>query len=139
MGNWSQPSKRLMNSFGVEIVEIPFQEMVQVLDAAGIDFNWAEEDNLTPEVSWHKWSESSSVERGEIAGRILASHADDIRSLVISAIEPEEIAIENVDQIELLLKTTKNEYHLRKFKSVRETIAYLLGLTADVDNIRGRL
>ena len=139
MGNWSEPSRKLMNSFGVEIVTIPFVEMVQVLADVGIDFNWAEDDNQTPKLSWQKWAELSNAQHTDIARQILANHADKIRALIISGIESEATPIENVDRIELLLKTTQDEYHLKKFKSVRETIAYLLDLTADIDNIKGKL
>jgi hypothetical protein len=139
MGNWSEPSKRLMNSFGVEVVEIPFAAMVQVLGDAGIEFDWSEKDNLTPKRSWTKWAKLSSERKGAIAREILTGHAERIRSLIISAIESEEIQLENVDRVELLLKTSQNEYHLKKFSNVRDTIGYLLHLTTDLDNIKGKL
>ncbi len=139
MGNWSEPSKRLMKSFGVETVEIPFQEMIAILGESSIEFDWDEKDNRTPKRSWGKWSHLSSQTKAEIARKILANHADKIRSLVVSAIESAEILIENVEQVELLLKTSQEQYHLRKFRSIREALTFLLGLTTDVDNVRGRL
>lgn len=139
MGNCSDPSKRLMNSFGVEIVEIPFSEMVAVLARAGIRFDWDEKDSRTPRTSWRKWAALSTDRKRHIAQSILAGHADMIRSLVISAIESEAAPAANVDRIELLLKTSDDEYHLKKFASVNETMQYLLGLTRDVENIKGKL
>lgn len=31
-GRWSSPSKALARSFGIEILEVPFQKMVEILD-----------------------------------------------------------------------------------------------------------
>lgn len=37
MGNWSAPSRKLMEAFGVEVIEIPFKQMVEVLQRYGIN------------------------------------------------------------------------------------------------------
>lgn len=139
MGNWSAPSKKLMNSFGVEIVEIPFDEMVNVLDRHGIEFKWDETDNETPKRSWDQWSTLTPNLKQDIAREILSGHTQEIESLVTSAIERDETEIVNVDSIELLLKTSEDEYHLKKFTSINATIQYLLGLTTDIENVKGKL
>ena len=139
MGNWSEPSKKLMQSFGVEIVEIPFLEMVTVLAHQGIEFDWDEKDNLTPQRSWDKWIQLSDSEKEALARAILVNHAEKIRDLIIGAIEGEQAPMANVEQIELLLKTSEQEYHLKKFSSVSATMQYLLGLTTDIENVKGKL
>lgn len=44
-----------------------------------------------------------------------------------------------VERIELLLKTSEDEYHLKKFTSVNATMQYLFGLTTDIENVKGNL
>lgn len=139
MGNWSEPSRKLMQSFGVEIVDIPFSEMVTILGARGIEFDWAEDDNETPRRAWEKWSQLAEEERRTIAQEILSPHAEQIRSLILTAIESQAAPIANVERLELLIKTSQDEYHLKKFSSVNAAIQYLLGLTADLENVQGRL
>lgn len=139
MGNWSGPSIKLMNSFGVETILIPFKHMVEVLAEYGIDFDWDEKDNRTPEKSWGKWSSLKKSEKTDIAKKIITSHASEIRRLVVEALESQDRPIENVEEVELLLKTSQEKYHLKKYKSVRDTLSFLLSLTTDVDNVKGKL
>lgn len=139
MGNWSAPSKKLMNSFGVEIIEIPFAQMVAVLGRRGIEFDWDEKDDETPRMAWNKWVKLDSAVRQEIASEILVGHVEKIRTQIVSAIESDETDIANVESIELLLKTSEDEYHLKKFTSINATMQYLLGLTTDIENVKGKL
>jgi len=44
-GNWSQPSKLMMESFGIELIEIPFGKMVEVMRQYNIAFDWQEKDS----------------------------------------------------------------------------------------------
>jgi hypothetical protein len=46
-GRWSAPSKGLIRSFGVEILEVPFDKIAGVLAGRGIDFDWQESDRAT--------------------------------------------------------------------------------------------
>lgn len=139
MGNWSAPSKKLMHSFGVDIIEIPFTEMVDILSKYGIEFDWDEKDNTIPRRAASKWSKLSEIQKQEIGREILAHHADKIRTLVVNAIESDQSPVANVERIELLLKTSEEEYHLKKFSSVNATMQYLIGLTTDMENVKGKL
>jgi hypothetical protein len=140
IGQWSEPSRKLMNSFGVELVVIPFEHMVKTLVDYDVEFDWAEDDNKTPRQGWFAWSRLSDDQHREIARRIVApQQAAEIKRLILEAIQTEESVIKNVDKIELLLKTSQGEYFVKRFGNVREAIAYLLQLTQDVDNVRGLL
>ncbi len=139
MGQWSEPSKKLMNSFGVELVEIPFAHMVKTLDGYGVKFDWAEDDNTTPKRGWSAWSKLSDDKQKEIARKIIAPRATQIQRLLLEAIRTEETTVKNVERIELLLKTSQDEYFVKKFSNVRDTIAYLLQLTKDIDDVKGLL
>src|SRR5581483_2833796 len=119
-------------------VEIPFAEMVRVLGENGIEFDWDEKDNETPRRAWNTWAGLPRQIQSEIAQNILAKHSEEVRALVIGAIESEEAPVANVERIELLLKTSEQEYHLKKFTSVKDTLHYLTDFTTDVDNVKGR-
>jgi hypothetical protein len=49
LGNWSQPSKLMMESFGIDLIEIPFNKLVEVLRKYQIAFDWHEKDSETPQ------------------------------------------------------------------------------------------
>lgn len=39
-GRWSAPSIQMIKSFGVEVHELPFEQMVRTLSSRGVDFEW---------------------------------------------------------------------------------------------------
>src|SRR3990172_6666856 len=43
-GNWSLPSKKFMQSFGIKLYRIPFDTICNALDDYGIMFDWPEKD-----------------------------------------------------------------------------------------------
>ncbi|MCI0475396.1 MAG: hypothetical protein L0Y55_04060, partial [Anaerolineales bacterium] len=61
------------------------------------------------------------------------------RTLILDAIEAEDIPVKNIEKVELLLQTAQGEYFVRKFKSAREAAIYLLGLTRDAENVQDLL
>jgi len=139
MGQWSEPSKKLMNSFGVELVVIPFSHLVKVLGEYGIEFDWPEDDNKIAKRSWAKWEKLADVTKREIAQKILEPQAKAIRKLVLDAIQAEDVPVKNIEKVECLLQTAQGEYFVKKFKSAKDAAIYLLGLTRDADNVQGLL
>lgn len=139
LGQWSEPSRKLMDSFGVELVVIPFSHLVQVLGGFGVEFDWQEDDNKIPKRSWAKWEKLTDVTKSEIAQKILEPQAPQIRKLVLDAIRAEDVPVKNIEKVELLLQTAQGEYFVRKFKSSRDAAIYLLGLTRDTENVQGLL
>lgn len=120
MGQWSEPSRKLMNSFGVELVVIPFSHMVRILGENGIEFDWPEDDARIPRQSWSKWKKLSDAIRSEIARKILEPQAIQIRKLILDAIQAENVPVKNIEKVELLLQTAQGEYFVKKFKSARD-------------------
>ena len=41
-GRWSAPSRDLIRSFGVEVIEVPFEDMATTLGRHGVEFDWPE-------------------------------------------------------------------------------------------------
>ncbi len=69
-GRWSKPSKALIKSFGIEIIEAPFQAMVETLQKWDIDFAWAESDRASASKAWEKYSALSLKDRNDIASEL---------------------------------------------------------------------
>lgn len=56
MGSWSRPSKRLLRSFEVELFEVSFDDICNVLAQYGIEYRWAEKDRAQAAESWRKFA-----------------------------------------------------------------------------------
>jgi len=135
IGDWTQPSKRLMNSFGVEIIEIPFKHLSTILAGHNIEFDWEENDSNVPAVSLATFMELTPEQKREIAKECVALIADKLKETVKKAVLSSEIVIRSVSQIELLLKTNQEEFVLKKFKSLTEAITYMVSLTTQKDDV----
>ena len=139
MGQCSEPSRKLMNSFGVELVIIPFSHMVKVLEEFAIEFDWPEDSNAIPKRAWEKWEKLPVATRTEIAEKILKPQVPEIQKLILDAIRQEDVPVKNIEKVELLLQTAQGEYFVRKFTSARDAAIYLLGLTRDAENVQDLL
>jgi hypothetical protein len=138
IGDWTAPSKRLMHSFGIDIIEIPFNTLCDILLKHGIVFRWAEKDSETPKNSLTQYWNLSPETKKQIATECLFSVEDQLKDLVRKAITSEEVIPRSVSKIELLLKTNQDEYVLKKFTDLTEAIMYMVSLTnqkPDVGNI----
>jgi hypothetical protein len=138
IGDWTEPSKRLMRSFGVDIIEIPFSHLSDILAKHGVIFRWKENDSDTPAWSLKKFAALSNDEKQQIAIECMGLKANDLVEMVRKAILSTEIVIRNVSKVELLLKTNQDEFVLKKFDDLPEAITYMVSLTGqkkDIGNI----
>lgn len=135
IGDWTAPSKRLMESFGVDIIEIPFQILRDILGRYGVEFHWEEGDVDTPEASLRIFRELSEDQRKSIARECVGHVSDDLIRVVRGAVLSGDIKVRNIKQIELLLKTDQEEFVLKKFTGIPEAITYLATLTAQRDDV----
>jgi hypothetical protein len=138
IGDWTAPSKKLMRSFGIEIIEIPFDRLATVLLKHGVNFRWAEKDTMIPTSSLITFRALSNEMKEEIAVECMALARKPLKKLVRKAITSKEVVPRNVDQIELLLKTNRDEFVLKKFLDLTKAISYMVSLTgqkSDVGNI----
>ncbi|MBX2895808.1 MAG: hypothetical protein KF763_10230 [Cyclobacteriaceae bacterium] len=130
-----------MKSFGVECIEIPFQNLSSILKKYGVNFEWDEKDRITPEKSLKAFRSLSETKKKNIAKECLTPFSGQLVDKIKTAVAASEILPRNVQQIELLVKTDKDEYVLKKFLNVTEVIHYLLSLTdqkKDVGRIIGK-
>jgi hypothetical protein len=138
-GNWSVPSKKFMESFGIELYEIPFNYICNVLNEYNIDFNWPEKDRSIPDISWKIFSKLTETQINNIKAKLLNPIRKDLKDSIELTLKSGEDWIKRVTETELLLKTDRNEYHTYSFSSTKETIRFLVDLQIDDPNLLGKL
>ena len=135
-GRWSAPSKSLIRSFGVEILEVPFQEIVEALVSYGIVFDWPEKDRVTPRQAWEAYDALAEPERQAIASDITANILNSLKSDIIQVLEADINQLPHrISEVEILLKTDQDEMLLLRFETVAEGLAAMARFVADRPDI----
>jgi len=118
-GRWSKPSVALIESFGVEVFEVPFSIFVTALGKEGIDFDWAEKDRPAASKAWGLFCELTSAQKLQIVDEITSGLMPLLRKEVLQVLDTDVSTIpQRVTQVEILLKTDRNEMLLSTFSSV---------------------
>jgi hypothetical protein len=138
-GNWSAPSKAFMKSFGIELYEVPFDKMCGVLSQYGIDFNWKEKDTRRPKKAWKVFNTLTSKQKREIGEKLVRPIRDELIQSVRLTLSGGEDWAKRLNELEVLLKTDRNEYFTYSFKSVRDLMQFLVNLQVDAPDLRGKL
>ena len=135
-GRWSDPSKALMRSFGVEILEVPFDGMVSILEEYGINFAWAEKDRETPRAAWEHFAGLENDTRVAIASHLTAGVIDRLRSAVTQVLDADIATLPTrISEVEVLLKTDRDEMVLLTFDSVASSLQAMARLVSDRPDI----
>jgi hypothetical protein len=137
-GNWSRSSKAMMNSFDVNLFEIGFPKIVQVLSTYGIDFNWGEKERDKAIDAWNQWQRLQDSDYARIAQILLEDIEPEIRQR-LDTISSSTIS-RQIHQIELSIETTLGETRLYTFTSINDAIEFLENFEADsmLDTADGR-
>lgn len=138
-GNWSSPSKQFMQSFGIELYEIPFPFMCDVLIRKGIEFDWDEKDSQTPRASWEKFQELPDPDKQAIGENLVRPIRDNLTESIRLALDMGEDWVKRLSELEILLKTERNEYFTYSFPSAKDAMQFLLNLQIDAPDLRGKL
>jgi len=135
-GRWSQPSKALIRSFGVEILEVPFQKLVESLSEWGINFNWAESDREGARVAWEKFESLNDEDRTQIALDLTEDILEKLCNDVSQVLDTDISALpRHVSQVEVLLKTDQDETLLLTFDNVADALQGMTRLVSDRPDI----
>ena len=137
-GRWSNPSKALIGSFGIEIVEVPFDRMAGVLRAYGVEFDWPETGGeAVARQSLEAFSNLDQNDRDEIGAKIVSGVSEDLKNHVVQVLDTDVSTIATrVSEVEILLKTNQGEMILSSFSSVPDAMKALTDLIADSPDIR---
>jgi len=138
-GNWSVPAKEFMQSFGIEFYEIPFAHTCAVLRTHGVEFDWPEKDSLTPLESWKSFQLLSPETKEAVGRELLEPIRDRLAMGVETTLSLGEDIAKNLQEVEILLKTNRNEYFTYSFASAGDAISFLAKLQVDAPDLRGKL
>ena len=140
-GRWSQPSKALIHSFGVEVLEVDFTHMVNVLGAHGIEFDWPERDGgVIARPGLTRFRSLSGLERSQIGDELIAGVIGDLRNAIVQVLEADMKSLPSrVSHVEVLLKTDRGEMMLRTYDSISDSIRGMVDLVADLGDISALL
>ncbi|MXZ06976.1 MAG: hypothetical protein F4Y75_05650 [Acidimicrobiia bacterium] len=141
-GNWSKTSLDLIDSFGIEVITQEFSTMVEILGEYGIEFDWAEKDRTTPANSLAAFNRLRRGDKVSLAHSLTDGIMPKLTSSVLDVIEGTSESVRSrVTQVEVLLKTDRQEMLLLKYGSVADTISGLVDFMddrSDVSDLLGK-
>lgn len=134
MGNWSKPSKRLLQSFEVELFEIPFDDICRALKQRGIDYYWAERDREKAMEGWHRFNGLSEYERGQIAKELISTVKDGLQNSLQLALD--ESVPRKLGSVTLVIRSNYGETYRHTFHDLAQTIDFMRSFDeeSDMDN-----
>jgi hypothetical protein len=123
MGSWSKPSKRLLHSFEVELFEIPFDDICEVLAKHGIEYRWAEKDRQQAMRSWIKFNRLSDRERTRIAKELIAGIENGLRHALQEALD--ESLPRKVQSVIVVIRSNRGETRSFTFRDLKTAIDFM--------------
>ncbi len=140
-GSWSLTSKALVRSFGVELLEVPFEHLVSVLGEHGIQFDWPENaGEAIAKESLERFRQLSDDITLEIGRKMVAHIAEPLRHQVVQVLDTDVESLgSRVSQVEILLKTDQGEMLVSSFPQVTAAMHALMELVSDRPNVQSFL
>lgn len=132
-GRWSKPSKALMSSFGVQLFEVTFETIVQILYKYGVAFDWPEKGaGDWPREAWNSFSQLNESDRMRISKELVSDIRDDLIDAVSYVLDTDISTLpRRISSVEVLMKTEQDEIVLKTFDSVAAAIQDLTGYITD--------
>ena len=140
-GRWSNPSKELVRSFGVELLEVPFNTMAEAVRNHGIEMDWPEQagDEIAAE-SLTKLQDLAVDAQLVIGFEMVASVREQLNQQIAAVLDTDIESIgSRVNEVEVLLKTDQGEMVLSSFPQVTDAMKALTELVSDKPDIRSFL
>lgn len=123
MGSWSKPSKRLLQSFEVDLFEVAFDEICNVLEEFGINYRWAEKDRVQAETSWRKFNALSTAQRRRIGQKLIAGIHDALRASLQSALD--ESVPRKIKLVKVVIRSNRGETNSFVFDDLKAAVTFL--------------
>ncbi len=123
MGSWSQPSKRLLRSFEVELFEVSFDDICNILARHGIEYRWAEKDRAQAAESWQRFTRLSANERDQIAKELIAGIENDLRHSLGVALD--ESLPRRVHSVTIVVRSNRGETYSYTFPNLGQALTFL--------------
>lgn len=135
-GNWSKPSKALLKTFGVEVHEVPFSRIVEVLKRYKVDFNWDEKDRETAKHAWENFKSLDKSIIPKLSRELTKGIVRAIKKSIEHTITADPNKPKEISEVEVLIKTSHDEYFTATFPAVHKALRYLLELQTDKRDVR---
>lgn len=138
---WSDSSIALIESFGVEVQEVAFTHMVNVLGRHGVEFDWPERDGgVTARRGLEALRGLSGDEKRQIGAELVAGVIGNVNAAVVQVLNADVQTLgSRVSQVEILLKTDQDEMMLRRYDSIVDSLRGMTELVADLGDVRSLL
>lgn len=128
-GSWSQPSKKLMESFDISLYEVSFEHIRQVLASYQVDIEWDEKDRKKVLQALHRWQTLSQAQYSEIAFQFLRGIAEPLRESLLGTLKPD--APREVSGVRVVIETNWGESSVYTFGSLSEALDFLNSFDQD--------
>ncbi len=138
-GRWSVPSKAFLESFGIELHHIDFALMCSIMADYGVPFDWPEHNQKIPDKAWSKFQALTAGRKKAIGRKLVDPIRDALASSIRTTLEGGEDWPQHLNEVELLLKTDRNEYFTQSFTQAKDAIEFLLSLHEEAQDLRGKL
>lgn len=135
-GEWSRPSKALLKTFGVEVHEVAFSKIVDVLKQYKINFNWGEKDRETAKRAWATFTALDKREINSLSNELTKDVIPAIKKSIERTITADLSRPKEIAEVEVLIKTSHDEYFAATFPAVNQAIKYLIELQTDKADVR---
>ncbi|MDW8104455.1 MAG: hypothetical protein RMK92_05535 [Armatimonadota bacterium] len=123
MGSWSKPSKQLLSSFDVRLVEITFEDICAELRQHGIEFTWHEKDREKAQLAWERFNLLFPEQRRQIAKSLIGRIRTTLEQTVEAALD--ESTPRMLRSVTLLLHTNRGEKIIREFDTLKAALEYM--------------
>ncbi len=134
MGSWSHPSKRLLQSFGIDLFEIPFEVICDVLEDYQINLNWGEKQRDIALQSCERYFQLPLDDQAQIGKRLIATVAGSLRETIESTLE--QGIPKRIRTIKVLIQNNLGETYTYSFVNLSQALVFLQSYEAsrDMDN-----
>lgn len=123
MGSWSRPSKRVLRSFEVELFEVTFEEICNVLRKYEIEYNWAEKDQRQARESWGKFGQLPDRTRRQIARQLLSGIEAGLRQSLQATLD--DSRPRKVSRIVVVVRTSYGETFTYNFDTLKQALKFI--------------
>lgn len=136
-GRWSSPSKALMSSFGVQLFEVSFEKIVEILYKYNVAFDWPEKGaGDWPREAWNSFSRLNESDRIRISVELVSDIQNELIDAVAYVLDTDISTLpRRISSVEVLMKTEQDEIVLKTFGSVASAIQDLTGYITDRPDI----
>lgn len=122
-GSWSGSSIAMMKSNDINIFQIPFSHIVDLLRARQIDFAWGEKEKEKAYQAWNSYNQLSPIEQQQIGEEMIAIIRDPLVLLVEKILDDK--AKREVEKVVIEIISNLGEVKIFEFDSVEEAVDFL--------------